>query len=99
MGLIINLEFDAQALAAPQSFRDAIQTAADILGEMLTDSITVNIGVGYDEITPQNGSPQALAANESKGGTGQWTPMPYGVITDNLMERMADAQVVGALAG
>src|SRR4051812_18439737 len=58
----INLEYDAQALAAPQSFRDAMQTAADQLEAAFTDSITINISVGYGEY---QGS--AIASNISEG--------------------------------
>jgi 20S proteasome alpha/beta subunit len=46
----INLVYDAQALAAPQSFRDAMQAAANILMSAFQDPITVNIGIGYGEI-------------------------------------------------
>jgi hypothetical protein len=49
----INLGFDAQAQAAPQSFRDEIQKAANLLDSTFKDNISVNISVGYGEI---NGS-------------------------------------------
>jgi hypothetical protein len=48
-GLIINLEFDAQALAAPQSFRDGMQAAANILEASFSNPITINIAVGFGE--------------------------------------------------
>jgi hypothetical protein len=53
--MLINLEFDSRAQAAPQSFRDAIQAAANVLDATFTDNITVNITVGYGEIegTPE----------------------------------------------
>ncbi|MFI5015379.1 MAG: NF038122 family metalloprotease [Hyphomicrobiales bacterium] len=47
--MIVNLEFDAQALAAPQSFRNGMQAAANILDADFSNAITVNITVGYGE--------------------------------------------------
>ena len=46
----ISLRYDAQALAAPQSFRDGVQAAANIIDSYFVDPITINITVGYDEI-------------------------------------------------
>jgi len=46
-GITINLEFDAAAMAAPQSFRNGIEQAASILSATITDKITVNIGIDY----------------------------------------------------
>ena len=47
--LTINLIYDADALAAPQSFRDGMQAAADMLESAFDDKITINIAVGYGE--------------------------------------------------
>jgi hypothetical protein len=49
----INIEFDAQALAAPATFRSAVLVAASIIDAALSDNITINIKVGYGEF---NGS-------------------------------------------
>jgi hypothetical protein len=46
-GFTINLKYTAAALAAPQSFRDGIQTAANIIQNALTDHITVNLTIDY----------------------------------------------------
>lgn len=43
----INLEFDSNALAAPQAFRDGIQAAANIIEAALSDPITVNLSIHY----------------------------------------------------
>jgi hypothetical protein len=40
------LSYESSALAAPQSFRDAMQAAANILDSVITDNITVTIRVG-----------------------------------------------------
>ena len=53
-GIKINITFDSFALGAPQSFRDAVQTAANILQNAFLDPITVNITVGYGEIGGQS---------------------------------------------
>ena len=66
--MIINLIYDAQALAAPQSFRDGMEAAAVMLEHHLTDGITVNINVGYGEFS---GNP--ISANISVGGPGAAT--------------------------
>jgi Bacterial cadherin-like domain/Bacterial Ig domain len=63
--MIINLVYDAQALGAPQSFRDGMEAAATMLEHHMTDNITVNISVGYGEI---GGSP--VSSNVSVGGPG-----------------------------
>jgi serralysin len=46
-GITINLEFDAAAMAAPQSFRTGIEQAASTLSQTITDKITINIGIDY----------------------------------------------------
>jgi VCBS repeat-containing protein len=45
--MIIDLFYDAAALAAPQSFRDGMQAAANMLDAHIIDNITVNISVSY----------------------------------------------------
>jgi hypothetical protein len=46
-GITINLLFDAAAMAAPLSFRTAIQQAASLLTAAISDKITVNIKIDY----------------------------------------------------
>src|SRR6266567_1574319 len=46
-GLVIQLVYEANALAAPQSFRDGMQTAVNLLEAAIHDNITVNIDVSY----------------------------------------------------
>jgi len=43
------LSYESSALAAPQSFRDAMQTAANILDSVILNNITVNILIGYGD--------------------------------------------------
>lgn len=47
--MFINLVYDAPALAAPQSFRDGVRAAANIIQADFINPITVNINVGYGE--------------------------------------------------
>lgn len=46
-GFHINLMFDSAALAAPQSFRDGIIAAAQMIEATLSDNITVNLKIHY----------------------------------------------------
>src|SRR5689334_10162088 len=46
-GITINIKFDADAAAAPESFRAGIEQAATLLAAVITDNITVNIIIGY----------------------------------------------------
>ncbi len=74
--MILNLIYDAFALAAPQSFRDGMATAASILMGAIYDNITINIGVGYGEY---NNGPLFLNQNISLGGDSS-----FGITYSNL---------------
>ena len=50
--MLINLLYDAQAQAPPQSFRDGMQIAANLLRAAFHNNITLNIAVGYGELVP-----------------------------------------------
>lgn len=65
----INIEFDANALAAPASFRNAVLTAASLIDAVLTDNITINIAVGYGEI---DGTPVSGTGAEGGPSTGNF---------------------------
>src|ERR1700693_5416227 len=43
------LSYESSALAAPQSFRNAMQSAANILDAAILDNITITIQVGYGD--------------------------------------------------
>jgi hypothetical protein len=49
MSLNLVLDYESSALAAPQSFRDAMQQAANILDSTITNNITITIEVGYND--------------------------------------------------
>ncbi len=65
--MLINLLFDSQAQAAPQSFRDAIQAAANVLDATFSDNVTINISVGYGEI---DGDPEPSGSASAGPNTG-----------------------------
>src|SRR5262245_48969082 len=69
LNLVLN--FDAQALAAPQSFRDAMNAAALNLERHIQDNITVHINVGYGENsgTPLPVLPGVIVSNGGPGPT------------------------------
>jgi serralysin len=46
-GLTINLMFDNAAMAAPQSFRDGITQAMQMICAVVTDKITLNLSIDY----------------------------------------------------
>ena len=46
-GLTINLVFDAAAMAAPQSFRDGITQAMQMICAVVTDHVTLNLSIDY----------------------------------------------------
>ena len=66
--LTINLEWDANASVAPQSFRDGVHAAAEILEAAIYNPITVNIEVGYGEIDLNRPGYTPLTSGESFGG-------------------------------
>jgi hypothetical protein len=63
----MNLEYDGQAQAAPQSFRDAIQAAANVLDATFADNVMINISVGYGEI---DGTPESSGSASAGPSTG-----------------------------
>lgn len=63
----INLEFDSFAMAAPQSFRDGMQSAASLIEAAFANNITVNISVGYGEF---NGTPLSSQSTSTSNALG-----------------------------
>ena len=82
-GLVINLEFDANALAAPASFRAGIEAAAAILEAAITDPITVNVAVGYGEYDGTQ-LPDEPNGDISLGGIAYEIPVSYSLLKTAL---------------
>jgi hypothetical protein len=92
----LNLEFDANALAAPQGFRDAIQAAANIIERTFTDPITVNIAVGYGELNA-GGWTDTLAAGAAEAAILRTAAYSYGAVR-NLLAHSLDPDVASGVA-
>ncbi len=65
----LNLIFDANAQAAPQSFRTAIQAAAAILSAAFENAVAINITIGWGEY-PGNGSAESNGGASASPSTG-----------------------------
>ncbi len=96
--MIINLEWDANALAAPQSFRTSIQAAANILDAALSDPITVNVTVGYGEIGLGTSQYEPLDGNVSQGGFSDTIFVSYPALLAALRSHEASATQAQLLA-
>jgi hypothetical protein len=69
-GLKINLVWDASVANAPVSFRTAITTAAQMIEQYVTNTITLNIAIGWGEIGGYaGGQSSAVPSGVSEGGT------------------------------
>ena len=79
--LNIVLDYEASALAAPQSFRDAVQAAANILDSSIYDNITVTIQVGYNDW--DNGVISNLGAS-AVGGDSSGSYVSYSALRNAL---------------
>ncbi len=98
--LTINLEWDADALAAPQSFRDGVEAAASVLQAAISDPITVNIDVGYGEFDLGGPEYTPLASDYSLGGVNENILVSYSALRAALAANESspvDAEAVNAL--
>ena len=75
-GLVINLLFDAAAMAAPLSFRQGIEQAAAILSGAISDKITVNLDIDY------SGTGGGAAAGPDNGQYVSYTTIRADLIND-----------------
>ena len=95
--LTINLVYDANALAAPQSFRDGVQAATNALEAQIFDPITVNVGVGYGEYGLGSGQYIPLAGGESLGGTPGGITVSYPALRAALLTNETTATGLSAV--
>ena len=75
-GLVVNLLFDAAAMAAPVSFRQGIEQAAAILSGAISDKITVNLNIDY------SGTGGGAAAGPDNGQYVSYTTLRADLIND-----------------
>jgi hypothetical protein len=85
--MFVNLVYDAQALGAPQTFRDGVRAAADIIGATFIDAITVNVTVGYGEI-----SGLSLGQSVAEGGGLSSVFLSYTNLRSDLAASATSAQ-------
>jgi hypothetical protein len=86
--MIINLELDAAAQAAPAAVKAIWQQAANIIGSMFTDNITINLSVDYSgtgggaDAGPTSGQTESyssiysLLKNGASPGDSSFTGLP-----------------------
>src|SRR5262245_13678070 len=90
--MFINLIYDGQALAAPQSFRDRMQTAANLLQAAFDDNITINIAVGYGEFPAFNGQPSQPLPNQNTSEGEAWQhSLSYATLRQDLVNSASSA--------
>ena len=94
--MIINLVWDAAALSAPQSFRDALVRAANIIDATFTDPITLNISVGYGDLSVNGQVQDTLTGGSAEGGPSTDAFNNFTAVT-SLLVRSVDPGVTGAL--
>jgi hypothetical protein len=76
------LQYESSALAAPQSFRDAMQTAANVLDAAIYNNITVSILVGYGDF---DGGEITGLTSSSEGGSLNGVDVSYTVLRAALV--------------
>ena len=94
--MIVNLEWDAAALAAPASFRSSITAAANILAATFVDPITLNISVGYGDLTENGVVVGTPGSGLGLGGPTGGDFYDYSSLRNYFIET-ADQTVTGAL--
>lgn len=88
--MIINIVYENSGLSAPQSFRDGIQQAVNILTAAYDDNITVNIQVGYDTYRNQTFAQQGFSSNISVANANT-VSVDYTELRDALNHRSTTA--------
>jgi hypothetical protein len=90
--VIINLLYDSQALAAPQSFRNGMQAAANLLQAAFDNNITVNVAVGYGEYPAFNGQSSQTLPNQNTSEGGPWgSNLSYTALRQDLINTASSA--------
>src|SRR5947209_879877 len=90
--MTINLLYDAAALGAPASFRDGMQTAANMLMAAFNDAVTINIAVGYGEFPAFNGQASQSLPNQNTSEGGPWgNSLSYATLRQDLVNTASSA--------
>ncbi len=91
--MLINLLWDPSVTSAPAGFQRAIQTAANILDQQITNNISVSINVGWGE-----NAGQSLSINS--GALATAIDSPYNVTYNQLvtaLKQQAQTNATGSL--
>jgi hypothetical protein len=80
-GITFNFVYDASVANAPAQFKQALTLAAESLGALIRDPITVNIAVGWGE----NGG-QAIGDSLATGGPGALSNVTYAQFKSDFTE-------------
>ena len=98
-GMQINLIWDASVANAPSGWKTAIQSAATMIQNALSNPITVNIAVGYGEIGGfTGGSASTVPANSAEGGTLGDLYQSYSTVRQELVNSATSADDRSILA-
>ena len=93
----INLIFDSSTTAAPAGFFTAMSGAVAQLDTLIVNAITVNIEVGWGEIT-QRDVTTPISTSESLGGPDSSANMSYAQLRSELEANMSAAADGSAIA-
>jgi hypothetical protein len=92
----IELSYDQAVDTLPAGFVSGLNDAADYLDALISNNITVNIEVGYGEIT-QNGQ-STLISSGSEGGPDDGTTLSYAQLVADLSANSSSSADATALA-
>ena len=93
----INLIFDSSATAAPSGFFTAMSAAVAQLDTLIVNAITVNIQVGWGEIT-QEGNSTPISGDESLGGPDTTDILSYAQVRSELEANISSEADGSAIA-
>jgi Hint domain len=93
----INLIFDNSTTAAPSGFFTAMSAAVAQLDTLIVNAITVNIEVGWGEIT-KNGSTRPIGTNTSNGGPDAAEVQSYTQVKSELEANISSEADSSAIA-
>src|ERR1700730_11565024 len=97
--MLINVLYDAQAQAAPQSFRNGVQIAANLLQAAFDNNITINIAVGYGEFPAFNGQPSQSLPGQNYSLGGPWgSYLSYATVRQDLINTASSADDLTSVA-
>jgi VCBS repeat protein len=95
--MLFNIAFDSSATQAPAGFRSTVMAVAHFLEAQFTDSITINIAVGYGEVGGSAMSAGALGESGTYLSSFAYSQVRNALIADS--RSAADISSVASLPG